>query len=78
MLSLKLSKLLNQFCVHVLAYEKVVSALLFSHVIWLHTLTRMHSVLVLNIAKRAGKKGAQLTKDKLQHSRHINLLTLWT
>ena len=35
------------FCVPVLAHEEVLSALLFSHVWWLHTLTSMHNVLGL-------------------------------
>ena len=52
----KLSKLLTLFCVPLLAHEEVLSALLFSHVWWLHTLTSMHNVLVPNIAKRAGKR----------------------
>jgi hypothetical protein len=41
------------FCVPVLAHEEVLNALL--SLSWLHTLTSMNNVLVLNIAKRAGK-----------------------
>ena len=63
----KPSKLLNLFCVPVLAHEEVLSALVCYHVLWLHTLTSIHNVLVPNIAKRAGK-GCPAHKDKPKQS----------
>lgn len=65
----KPSKLLNLFCVPVLAHEEVLSALLFLHVWWLHTLTSMHNVLVPNIAKRAGKRVP--SPQKISYNNHI-------
>ena len=72
----KPSKLLNLFCVPVLAHEEVLSALLFLHVCWLHTLTRMHNVLVPNIAEKSRQRVP--SPQKISYNNHINLLTLQT
>ena len=65
----KPSKLLNLFYVPVLAHKEVLNDLLFLHVWWLHTLTRIHNVLVPNNAKRTCKRVPN--PQKISYNNHI-------
>ena len=75
LLPLNLQKLLHVLC-FVLAHEEVLNALSsLSCLFWLHTLTSMHNVLVLNIAKEQARVPSPLN---INWTNNLNLLTLCT